>query len=227
VVLYWDLYQSPWYKARLAGQPVAETPPVRWDFQTMLAELEADTGVVLAPENQAKLAVGLMLARGDRDFYRSLPDFLVMCAALAGKGHDPRLLAVADSYDCAWGLSEGLLLSGLDADDPEDFLSPEIIGYIGQIAEHDGLIDPPDILRLGQHATDRFARFQAEHGDDPLVVAAAEERGQELAAQVKKELKQGMEALLRQLESLPLVHGSARSLAQRLAKELRADESHL
>src|ERR1017187_8637838 len=119
---------------------------LHWDPETIVSEIESDFKVSFPPINLDKLMASILIVTTDR-FFHPLDDFIRVCNVFSGGRFDPRVFAPADAVGCAWGLTEALLLDPPEDDNHEPF-SEEIRAYIGKAIEEEGLIDPPDILKI-------------------------------------------------------------------------------
>jgi hypothetical protein len=156
VTLFHDTYAPSASGADEAGRPrVIEA--YSWHPGTILLEVESDFGVELPRANFDRLMAGIHLITSD-SFYRNLPDFVDLCVVLAGGLFDPAHLDLPDAGDVAWAITEALLLSPPDGDEP---FSEEILAFIGKVADQEGITNPPDVLRLGVRDPGLAARVAA------------------------------------------------------------------
>ena len=183
----------------------------RWTPETVAAELADDLGVTLPRGNVDRLFCGIGILTSN-DFFKRLPVFAQYCNVLSGNDFRPEIVEPPDAVECGWGILEGLLISPPDEDEP---FTDEIRYFVGAICQAEGLLDPPDVLRIalfekgvanygGMSATEPSA-FQAQFEDQ------AKHR-QEIVETLHEETK----ALFQQLESLPLKNGRVKGLLDRL-----------
>jgi hypothetical protein len=175
-----------------------------WHPETLALELRDDYGVALPRASFDRLMAGLAIASGD-EFFRSLPDFAQLCPVLSGEPYRPDLIDPPDAAECAWGITEALLLNPPDDGDDEGPFAPEIAAYVGRVLDREGIADAPDVLRIGRR-----------DGPPPAPGGAGDDAAREIAALIRHNLAR----LLGQLAQLPLAHGDAAGLAGRLARNL-------
>jgi hypothetical protein len=86
-----------------------------WSPETIRLETEEDFGVKWSNRNFDRLMAGVVLVTTDR-FYKDLPDFIALCNCLSGSAASPGVFDPADAAECAWGITEALLLGPPDDD---------------------------------------------------------------------------------------------------------------
>ena len=131
------------------------TEGLAWGPDTVQMEVEQEHGVGLPPANFDRLLTAISLLTTD-SFYASLPDFARACVVLSGHLPTPDLLILPDCDDLAWGMTEGMLIAPPDEGEGPPF-HPEISGYVGHALDNEGIITPPDVLRLGTRSRDLVA----------------------------------------------------------------------
>lgn len=188
-----------------------------WDPETIAMELRDDFNVELPAPNFSRLMTAIKLLTTD-EFYQNLRDFVEYCNILSGSTagtFDP-----ADVDEIAWGITEAMLLAPPEPDDDEPF-HPEILAYIGEMTKREGLINPPDILRIGTRDDDALSKVQSGFTDDPTLFGAiwAVEDGQ--TQEINELVKGRLRMLVQQLESLPLKNGDAADAARGIGASLR------
>jgi hypothetical protein len=190
-----------------------------WHPSTILLEVRDDFGIELPRANFDRLMAGIHLVTSDA-FYKSPPTFVEICNVLNGGLYDPSTWDPADALECAWGITEAMLLAPPDANDDEPF-SPEVRAYIGAALDHEGILDPPDVLRIAirnggnNQAAKIYSRFA-----DPEVREAIARTEAAKVGEINDRIKSNLRTLVAQLEALQLAHGDARALAGRLAHTL-------
>ena len=211
VHLFHDEYYDP-------KDPTAENC-YTWHPATILLEVRDDFGVELPRANFDRLMAGIHLVTSDA-FYKSPPTFVELCNVLSGGLYDPATWDPADALECAWGITEAMLLSPPDEDDEEPF-SQEIRAYIGAALDQEGILNPPDVLRIairdgGHNQAARVSRSSTIPRPDAAITRTEAAKVQEINDRIKSNLRM----LIGQLEALHLAHGDARALAGRLAHTL-------
>jgi hypothetical protein len=194
------------------------TEAFTWAPETLLMELEDDLGTPLDPLLYDRLMAGISIIVTDR-FYKSLPDFIEMCLVLSGASFDPSVFQPADSDDCAWGITEALLLAPPDEENP---FSDEIRGYIGYVTQMEGIITPPDILRIGTRDEDVLSKVQSGFSDDPEMSQAIWQAEASKTEDINSLVKERLFLLIQQLSSLRLKHGETGDVAKRLLRNLQS-----
>src|SRR5690606_17234680 len=121
----------------------------RWHPDTIRLELAEELRLPLQrvpPWNGAKLNAAIGLLTSD-DFLRRPKRFIAYCNILSNQGDfRPDLFDPADADECAWGITEALLLRApLETDEP---FSEEIRYYLGAALQREGIKEPPDVLKL-------------------------------------------------------------------------------
>lgn len=182
---------------------------LEWDPQTIHQEVEEDFHVELSRPIFDRLMAAIVIVTTDQ-FYKSLPDFITLCNILNGDSFDPTVFDPADAAECALGIVEVLLLDPPDEDEP---FVQEIREYIGHAVRFEGLVKPPDILRLGN--VDDTARVY-ELADDPVIFNSAWDREKSQSEDINRRVKERIELIMNQIESLSLRHGDASKLVEKM-----------
>jgi hypothetical protein len=189
-----------------------------WHPGTILLEIRDDFGVELAPASFARLMAGIHLLTSDA-FYKAVPTFVEICNVLSGGIYDPATWDPADALECAWGITEAMLLAPPDDEDEEPF-SREIRSYIGAALDEEGILNPPDVLRIairgGEHAL--AAQVAAQFDDATRAVIGQTEAAK--VGEINDRIRENLRSLVGQLGALHLAHGDAWALAGKLARTL-------
>lgn len=195
------------------------TEALQWSPETVIMELEDDYNVRLTKLNRDKIVVGMNLLTSD-DFYKRPSRFVQMCNVLAGSELTPEF-DKADAMECAWGLTEAMLLSPPEPDDENPF-NEEIRHYLGRILDEEGIREPPDLLRLAIRDTPSGG---ADYGDmdteDPSMFAAEYQVQADRSQEIKEMLEDGLQNLFSALASLPLKNGNVKDLLKRVQGRLQ------
>lgn len=189
-----------------------------WAPQTIRMESAEDFGFEWNKTNFDRLMAGIALVSADV-FYKSLPDFIELCNILSGAAATPGVFEPADAAECAWGITEALLLSPPDGDEP---FTEEIRAYIGKVCEMEGLISPPDILRLGILRSDFKIQVHNDFSDDPELYGAIWQNEAAKTEDINDLVKARLTLLVQQLAALRLVNGNTDDLAKRMLANLNA-----
>lgn len=186
-----------------------------WDFTTIKMEVEEDFDLKLPQANFDRLMVAINLLTTD-DFYRSLPEFIAWCNILDGDRYDPRVFDPADSAEIAWGVTEALLIEPPEEDEP---FTDEIRAYIGAVLDQEGIINPPDILRIAlRDNPDLFATVQGDFSDDVEMFEAIYGFEQSKTTAINEHVKMRLSHLAQQLEALPLRSGDGAGVLNHLGQ---------
>jgi hypothetical protein len=194
------------------------TEAFSWAPEVLLMELEDDLGAPLDPLLFDRLMAGIFLIMNDR-FYKSLPDFIELCLVMSGASFDPSVFQPADSDDCAWGITEALLLAPPDEEEP---FTNEIRSYIGYVTQMEGIITPPDILRIAMRDEDTLGKVQAGFSDDPELSQAIWSVEASKTEDINSLVKERLQLLVQQLANLRLKHGNTTDVAKKLLNNLKS-----
>jgi hypothetical protein len=187
-----------------------------WHPKTIAREIKDDFRVELPRLNLDRLLMGIWLVTSD-EFYRDLPSFIDACNVLGGGPFDPTMFDPADAAECAWGITEALLLAPPDEDDEAPF-SEEILAYIGKILDQENIIHPPDILRLGTRSEGLAERIHGEFADEPELFSAIYQKEAQKSRDIDDFVRENLTELIMQLGALRLTQGDATGLLERLSQ---------
>ena len=189
-----------------------------WAPDTLKMEIEDDFQLKIPPANFDRLLTGINLILSD-DFYKSLPDFINYCNILSGDTYDPRTWDPADAAECAWGITEGLLLSPPDDDDENPF-DVEIVSYIGEVLNQEGIITPPDVLKIAARSQDPASFVAGNFSDDPTMFNVVYDLETSKTDEINQAVRGSLQALATQLELVPLRSGSAQDAVMQMMQSL-------
>ena len=195
------------------------TEGLEWDPMTIRSEIEDDFKVKVPARTFNKLMAGINLATTDQ-FYTNLPDFIDLCNILSGDILDPRWFDPADPGECAWGITEAMLISPPEKDDEHPF-SQDIVAYISQVVKSHGIQNPPDVLKLGlREDADQIAENVAQSfSDDPEMYSAIWKVQQEKSDDIKMYVKENIRSMFAQVEQLKLNNGDVSTIMKRLINQ--------
>lgn len=189
------------------------TEALTWDPATIAMEIEDEFNVDLRQLALDKLMVAIQLLTTNK-FYKSTPDFISFCNILNDETHDQNTWDPADAEDVAWGITEALIIYPPEEDEPEPF-TEEIRAYIGAVLDDEGLINPPDVLRIAlRHA--RVSPSIADFSDDPEMFNAVYDLEEGKRADIEKTIAMRLKNLKEQLAQLTLRTGDKDKLIQAL-----------
>jgi hypothetical protein len=191
---------------------------LEWDPATITLELEEEFDIKLPQLTLDKLLVAIQILTTD-SFFKSAPDFIDFCNVLSGATYRPDMWDPADAEEVAWGLTEALLISPPDEGDQEPF-TDEIRAYIGSVLDSEGLINPPDILRIALRQV-RVSPAIEDFSDDPEMFASIYEVERGKTEDINQTIVTKTQLLAAQLAALDLKNGSAKNVAQMLQASLQ------
>ncbi len=192
------------------------TEAMTWHPTTLKMQIEQDYNVQLPKLTFDRLLAAITLVTTDY-FFQSLTRFIDLCNVLAGDDFDPGTFNPADASECAWGITECLLLNPPEEEDP---FTDEIRQYIAATLANEGFVKPPDVLRIALNA-DHAQKVQYDFEDDPEMFQAIFEVQASKADEVTAMLQENIADLIAQIHSLPLDNGSTTELIKRIPQNLR------
>lgn len=189
-----------------------------WDPATITLELEEEFDIKLPQLTLDKLQVAIQILTTDR-FFKSVPDFVDFCNVLSGATYRPDMWDPADAEEVAWGITEALLISPPDESDQEPFVD-EIRAYIGSALDAEGLINPPDILRIALRQA-RVSPTIEDFSDDPDMFHAIYDVERGKTEDINQSILTKTQLLAAQLAALDLKNGNAKNVAKMLQESLQ------
>jgi hypothetical protein len=197
------------------------TDALAWDPNTVQMEVEQEYGVDLPPPNFDRLMTAVSLLTTD-SFYTSTPDFARACAVFSGRSPTADMMILPDCDDIAWGMTEGMLIDPPEGDGPP--FSEEILALIGHALDQEGILTPPDVLRMGTRDRDVVDQARYDYSDDPEMFGAIQQEEAGKTDSINHLVKARMRGLIQQLKALPLRTGKVQELAEKLLAGLPGDE---
>lgn len=189
------------------------TEALTWDPTTIALEIEEEFDVDLPQLSLDRLMVAIQILTSDR-FYRSLPDFVTFCNVLGGDEYNPAMWDPADAEEVAWGITEALMLYPPENDQEEPF-TDEIRAYIGAVLDSEGLINPPDILRIALR-TARVSPNIGDFSDDPVMFNAVYDLEESKKQDINQSMRLKTKLLAAQLKALSLKSGATDAVVKML-----------
>jgi hypothetical protein len=189
------------------------TEGLSWDPSTVTMEVEQEFDVDLPQTSFDKLMAAISLLTTDR-FYKSLPDFITICNVLSGDVYNPAMFDPADGEEIAWGVTESMLIYPPEEDDP---FSDEIRAYIGATLDAEGIINPPDILRIALRSANVSNSIE-EFSDDPAMFNAIYDMESSKTGAIEQIVQEKTVMLHDQLAALSLKNGSTEKVLAALKK---------
>lgn len=188
------------------------TEALEWHPETIRQQLEADYNLSLPQFAHDRIMAGVTLLTTDL-FYKSASRFVDLCNVIAGAEFDPNVFDPADPYECAWAVTEALLLAPPEDDDDEPF-DDEIRRYLGFVLRDEGFVKPPDVLQIALDA-DFSDKVRYDFSDDPEMFQGVYETQASKTDEVTTMIRGNLEELIQQLEDLPLRNGDTKDLVRR------------
>lgn len=191
-----------------------------WDPLTIQSEIERDFAVKLSRPVFDRLMAGIAIVSTD-SFFKSLPDFINLCNILSGDGYDPTVFDPADCGECAWAMTEALMLSPPDDKDNDPFCD-QIVAYLSETLKAEGILTPPDILRISlkDDAKTLVEKVRYDFSDDPEMFNAIFDTEKSKTDDINSMIKERLFALVQQMEALPLENGDSTEIVKKLAASL-------
>jgi hypothetical protein len=216
--------QLVYYRNAFREQKLMKTPAVigildlygmevlEWLPETLRLEIQDDFQTPLQDPLLSRILTGFALLTTD-DFYKSLPDFVMHCNILSGDSFNPELWDPADAGECAWGITEALLLSPPDDTDTEPF-SSDITAYIGAVLNSEGIVTAPDVLRIAVRSQPDFDL--GLFSEDPELAGAVTGFENSKTDEINQLVQAGIHTIMSQLQSMPLENGTADDILQKM-----------
>ena len=184
-----------------------------WDPATITMEVEEEFDVDLPQLSLDKLITAIQLLTADR-FFKNLPDFIAFCNIMGGDTYRPDMWDPADAEEVAWGITEAMLISPPEDDDPEPF-TDEIRAYIGAVLDSEGIINPPDILRIALRVA-RVSPNMEDFSDDPMMFNAVYDLEAGKTEDINQSIRLKTNLLIQQLAALNLQNGNTKYVVDML-----------
>jgi hypothetical protein len=191
------------------------TEALDWDPTTATLEIEQEFDVDLPQQSLDKLMVAIQILTTDR-FYKNLPDFITFCNVLSGDEYRPDMWDPADAEEVAWGVTEAMIIYPPEENELEPF-SDEIRAYIGAVLDSEGLVNPPDILRIALR-TARVSPNIDDFSDDPTMFNAIYDLEEGKKEDINRTIIMRTKQLAAQFKAAQLVNGKTDSVVELLAQ---------
>lgn len=188
------------------------TEALEWSPTTFQLEFLDDYRAEIPQGNLDKLLAAVNILTTD-DFFQRLPRFVQLCNVLTGSILRPRVFDPADASECAWGMTEAVLLYPPDEDENEDLFADEIRYYLGEVLVDEGIRTPPDLLRLAIYPTSS-GKATFPGALDPSGFAMEFKVQQDRGEEIKDMVRSKLASLMQQLQSLPLQEGNVSDLIE-------------
>lgn len=181
-----------------------------WAPKTLFLEIKDEFGFEPAPIALDKLMAAVAIVTTDR-FFKDVTAFIQICNVLCDTPFNPEVFDPADALECAWGITEGLILAPPEHD---DVFSAEIRAYIGEVLKEEGFLKAPDVLAVatGLEHNKEYAFLE----DDELRESVKKEQIRKID-EITDSVKENLLELIGQLQAVNWRSGSADDIAKRLA----------
>lgn len=198
---------------------------VYWQPETIEMEVYRVFGCDISYGNYGRLMTGISILTTNA-FFQSAADFAPMTVRLNGHSVSPDTFVLPDADDVTWGVTEGLLLAASPESQNQGLpeFSEEITGLIGQILDQEGILNPPDVLRIATRDNDLVNRVQYAFSDDPEMFSAIHDVESSKTGAIQKYVRDRMRSMLQQLAELPLrkeVQESFRRVIQQTLRQFQ------
>lgn len=188
-----------------------------WHPATFRAMLAQHVGAPVPDLTLDKLMAAVVVVTTDL-FFADVHRFISLANVLAGSEFSPEQFDKADAAECAWAITEALILSPPDPDEKEPFCD-DVRRYVGAVLKDEGFVSPPDVLRIAIDGDDAD-RVRYTFADDPAAFAAIRRGQAAKAAEIETVIRDALTALATQLHSLALQNGSTAELEKGIARAL-------
>ncbi len=188
-----------------------------WSPLGVRQNLDKTFSMKMPTKNFDRLMAAIGLVTTD-EFYQRPDTFIRFCNILSGDGYDPRVWDPADADEMAWGITEAMLIHPGEGDEP---FTDEIRWYMGAVLEQEGIVNPPDVLRLALQDQVR-QNIPSEYADDPEMFSALWGSQNARSEEIREIVRGNLQELVRQLCTAPLVYGEA---GEGLVKKIQAELS--
>lgn len=192
---------------------------LEWHPTTLKMEIEGDYKVRLPKQNFDKLLAAITVLTTDL-FFKDAARFVMLANVLAGDDFEPDEFEPADAAECAWAITEALLLVPPDADDPEPF-ADEVRHYVAHVLKDEGFVRPPDILRIALNG-DSTGMVDGLYAQDKELYGVITQTQRAKTEEVEAVIRDGLRDLISQLQTLPLREGSTADLTQKISNVIRS-----
>jgi hypothetical protein len=173
-----------------------------WTTSTLTHELQLDFGISLPSENVDKLQAAMQIVQTD-DYWQRLPMFCALTEALCGNGLQFDTVSIPNALECAWGITEAMLLSPPD-DDQRDVFVPEISSYVASRCREEFILHPPRVLQIvGGIEPDYSGVLATGTGEAEAMLGTSDTASDDM----EQTIKEAYAALRNQLAALPLQNG--------------------
>lgn len=172
---------------------------LEWDPMALANQLVEDFDVSPPQITFDKLNAGVALLTTDR-FYNDWEVFNSIANALNDDTVDFEILDMVTPEEAAWAITEASLLEDPDT---RPAFGEELRRFLGVMLKENGLIRPPDVLKLADIPMDP-EEPDTSLSDDPVMFGGWENKQAADAEDVVNYIKDRMRALIESLDALPV-----------------------
>jgi hypothetical protein len=188
-----------------------------WDPGTIQEEATALLGKPLNDRCFNRVMAAIEIVSND-GFYKDLPTFLRLCHALFAGILVIEEFIPANAVEVSWGITEALILWPPDQHDEAPF-SDQITGYIAEVLKNEGILKPPDVLRLGG-GHDLLQKVHMGFSDDPAMFNAIYDVEESRTSEINQTVKERLIQIMDLLDQLPLNVGKAENAIKQMFSAL-------
>ena len=164
---------------------------VYWKPKTIKMEIENYYNINLPENNFNKLMTAIAILTTDL-FYVDLQSFINFCNILSDDFVSFEVLNIADSLECAWGLTESFLIYP-----PEENFSfnSEIKGYIEHILKEEGYITVPKVFQPIIDAADYVNKISYDEKNLDYIYRINESKIKDIDFMINRNMNELMQQL--------------------------------
>lgn len=182
------------------------TECIQWDPETVRAQLESDYQIELKASSMDRIMASMGVLASDM-FHVSLEAFNNTCEAFNFGPVDGDRFIPCELDDIMWGCTEARLLLGSKEYDEADW-SHDVRRYVAAQLSTEGVTKAPDILFFAEFDADELDNKDSLLATDGLMASAYHGRQQTVLGDLNREAIANLQALLQQIASLKLTHGT-------------------
>jgi hypothetical protein len=200
-----------------------QMPCLTWHPNTIQMEIEQDFGLEIPGINFEKLMTAISLYTTN-NFFVSTTDFVRFCVVLSGHAPAPELMVLPDCADLAWGITEGVLIMPPEETEQNPF-SQEIVGFVGKCLDSEGIITPPDVLRIGLRDKSLVDHVTTNFSDDEELYSSIWKMEKDKTDDINQLVSSNLRMLIAQMAALPLQTGKTQELVKRMSKQINQPQN--
>lgn len=194
-----------------------DTEFFNWADEALRLELAETFNATIPQSSFDRLQAAVKIVTTDT-FTRSEASFVDFCHILSGEIYDPALgWAPNDCMELAWGLTEGTIIWWLTYGEPLEDFSLAIRHYIGHVLELEGILHPPDVLKIGL-IDQRSSGITDDAQTHPELAEAIHHNDQIKTQAIEETLRDRLHSLMEQLGTLPLTNARAGNFVAQLRR---------